>query len=297
VDRRCEGFFEVIGNTAQANYSKVNWIMKDFIITLLYSLTTFPGLYFVYPYNNEDAQESSVPVLSKTNNSASVTSKTYTGTINNKYDVVFYLENKEDTISGYYFYQKQGVDIPLKGQLSRNTITLYEVDSRNSKLAVIKGTISGNTITGTWEHLQTKKAYTIHLAETDKTIPVLPTQVEGTYKNAVSTKCLFTLRIDKRNDAYFYTIQTAKQSFKGKVSFYRSLDEQANFIKLEGIPWAEYEGAIDGEQAIKAKKAKAPIGIEGLLSQDEISIQNYGNAMNYYVKFADCGDKFIHLRK
>jgi hypothetical protein len=40
-----------------------------------------------------------------------------------------------------------------------------------------------------------------------------------------------------------------------------------------------------------------PIGIDGLFSEKEITIQNYGNAMNYYVKLDDCGEKYIHFNK
>ena len=40
-----------------------------------------------------------------------------------------------------------------------------------------------------------------------------------------------------------------------------------------------------------------PKDIEGVLYKDEITIQNSGNAMNYYVKFAECDLKYIHLTK
>lgn len=81
------------------------------------------------------------------------------------------------------------------------------------------------------------------------------------------------------------------------MHFFRSLTEQQNYLIFKGIKWAENEGALDEDGEPKVKDLKIPTDIEGLLSESEIQIQNSGNAMNSYVKFYDCGDKYISLTK
>ena len=45
------------------------------------------------------------------------------------------------------------------------------------------------------------------------------------------------------------------------------------------------------------KIEKRKVSIDAYYSPEKITIQNYGNAMNYYVKLYDCGEKYIHFKK
>lgn len=129
--------------------------------------------------------------------------------------------------------------------------------------------------------------------------------IEGHYTSSAAEDggpapaCQIILDIVKHKDLYFYTL-TLDTTYKGKVSISKSEDHKETFVTFEGIEWAEFEGDIsnDSEQESSAKPAiKLPIGIDGQFKGNEITIQNYGNAMNYYVKFGGCGDKYIRLLK
>ena len=79
------------------------------------------------------------------------------------------------------------------------------------------------------------------------------------------------------------------------------INEEKNgyYITLESIEWSDYRGMIeyddDGDEI--DKELRLPIGIDGILYEDEIVIQNSGNSMNYYVKLGECDLKYIHLIK
>ena len=77
------------------------------------------------------------------------------------------------------------------------------------------------------------------------------------------------------------------------------LNERADgyYITFKDIEWSEYLGAIDPEGTKSEEDLELPKDIQGVLYKDEITIQNSGNAMNYYVKFGECDLMYIHLIK
>lgn len=223
--------------------------------------------------------------------------KTFTGKINNKLEVVFHLENTNGKITGYYFYQKSGIDIQLAGELTGDDLTVFELDHNGEKVAKIQGKLVNNKFDGKWNDLKSTKSLTVKLVVTDKKIPALPKDLAGTYANADGTSCSFNLTISKLNGSYLYSIKTAERQLNGSIIFYRSLDEQTNYIIFKGIKWSENEGALNDEGEPVNENQELPDEVEGVLSENEINIQNTGNAMNSYTKFYDCGDKFITLKK
>lgn len=229
--------------------------------------------------------------------------KNYIGTINNKLNVVFQLKNTKGEISGFYFYENKGIDIKLIGKISNNKIVLYELDFQNNKVAELKGEINGVNFIGEWKSVKKNKPYPIKLKETNKKITVLPKSIEGIYKvindESDSEKCNLSIKLSHKNGEYYYNFKSASRELNGKVHFSRPIDENAIYITLEGIEWAEYEGDISNQENEDAKKKELelPVGIDGLFSENQIDIQNYGNSMNYYTKLEDCGKKFIHLEK
>lgn len=69
------------------------------------------------------------------------------------------------------------------------------------------------------------------------------------------------------------------------------------YLTLKNIEWSENEGiSDDGGEPIE-DDIGLPQEIQGELYKNEIAIQNYGNSMNYYVKFGECDLKYIHLIK
>lgn len=109
--------------------------------------------------------------------------------------------------------------------------------------------------------------------------------------------CAITVDIIKKAGKYFYTL-TTDTTYKGSLKISR--EGKDTYVTFEGIPWSEYEGDIsqdpEGEET-ERPELEIPVGIDGQFSGNEINIQNYGNAMNYYVKLGSCGDKFIRLVK
>ncbi len=209
---------------------------------------------------------------------------TYTGNINNTLNVVLELKNKNGILSGFYFYEKKGIDIPLIGTIKNLVVELFELDYLNHKTAKITGILKNNVFSGKWENLVSKKSFPITFKQNNLEITPLPKSIAGIYKikNEDETdKCDLSISITFVKGDYLYTIKAKNYSKKGKISFSRSLLEKTNYIIFEGLIPDEGGGTY----------------VDGLFANNEITIQNYGNAMNYYVKLATCGGKYLNLMK
>ncbi|WP_316799612.1 hypothetical protein [Pedobacter frigidisoli] len=127
-------------------------------------------------------------------------------------------------------------------------------------------------------------------------------EIAGTYNivnEPVETdKCSMTITISKDAKGYTYSFTSDSRSLKGKLSVETTAENNGYYITLEGIEWSEYEGELDDEGEPKAKEGlDLPVGVDALLQDHSITLQNYGNSMNYYVKLADCSKKYIVLKK
>jgi hypothetical protein len=125
--------------------------------------------------------------------------------------------------------------------------------------------------------------------------------IEGTYvvinELEESDQCTMTIIIKKASRRYTYKFITESRSLSGKLSVEATESKDGYYISLEGIEWSEYEGELDDDGEAKAKDLPLPNGINGVIQDNEITIQNTGNSMNYYVKLEDCGKKYIRLKK
>jgi hypothetical protein len=125
--------------------------------------------------------------------------------------------------------------------------------------------------------------------------------IEGTYvvinESEESDKCKMTIIIAKASEGYTYKFIAESRSLSGKLSVEATEGKDGHYINLEGIEWSEYEGELDDDGEAKAKDLALPTGINGVIRDNEITIQNTGNSMNYYVKLEDCGKKYIRLKK
>ena len=54
-------------------------------------------------------------------------------------------------------------------------------------------------------------------------------------------------------------------------------------------------GGIDLEVEVSEENVPLPQEIQGVMYENEMTILNYGNAMNYYVKPGNCYVKYIYL--
>lgn len=225
--------------------------------------------------------------------------KNFVGTINHKIDVVFSLKSINGKITGFYYYNKIGVEIKLTGTINNGELLLYELDDQNIKKAKITGKLLKNTLLGSWEDLSTKKNFPIQLQGSHKSIPSLPKNLVGTYTFDTESGCPLTIKISKINGGYVYHFKTAVRTLKGKVTFSRSLDEKLVYINFNGIEWEDNTGAInDDDLGVETKETmNLPTSVGGLLSEGEITIQNSGNSMNAYLKIGECSEKYIQLKR
>ena len=225
----------------------------------------------------------------------------YQGKIGNNLNVRFYLDNNDGNISGYYFYEKTGIDIRIVGNLKNNHLTAYELGYKNDTIAILKGILNASSIYGKWINYNNKKEYSLTLEKTNIDITPLPTNIEGKYYN---DHCNLTLSFSKFKGQYYYTYRSDERTLKGKVNFSRGKEL---YINLTNIEYAEdyFDVGLTDDQDLEKEKlykelkkeGVRTVGIECLYNSEELTIQNYGNAMNYYVKLSDCGEKYIHFKK
>lgn len=225
--------------------------------------------------------------------------RNYSGKIGDKWNVKFHLKNSNGHLAGFYYYDKIGVDIKIVGNQKDDVLNLYELNDKNDTVALIKGTVSDLVINGVWVSTTNKKSYSLILSEINNTITPLSQSVVGQYVDSI---CNLKLIISKVKGEYSYKFVSTQRTLTGKVTFSRGSE---NYLVLEGIEYAEdyFDVALPEENELSRhyeelqKEGKRSVGIACFLSSQELIIQNYGNAMNYYVKLHDCDEKYIYLMK
>ncbi len=223
--------------------------------------------------------------------------RNYHGKIGTNLDVSFHIKSTNGTISGFYYYKKIGVDIKIVGSIDNNTLRIYELGINNDTIALMKCFIRDSEIEGDWINLKTNRQYHIKISETNDEIVALPKKIEGVYK---CDDCNMEIVIKKVKERYNYTFISELRTLKGEISFVRH--DRYNEIILEGIEYAEdyFDVGLPEEnpeyEELK-KEGNRRVGIDCFLDSDRITIENYGNAMNYYLKLRDCGSKYITLEK
>ena len=109
--------------------------------------------------------------------------------------------------------------------------------------------------------------------------------------------CKLIIELVKTKGNYIFSLKTNSRSIKGKAKLVTN-ESGEKYVVLEDIPWDEYEGDISNEEdTMRTKEIETPKGIDFLYDKDTLTIQNYGNTMNYYTKLGECGAKFIQLVK
>lgn len=122
--------------------------------------------------------------------------------------------------------------------------------------------------------------------------------VDAGHPESTDEGCAIEVNILKKNTgAFTYNLIAGDTKHTGEVTLTKNNDKSMGIV-FEGIPYAEFEGDIsDGDDDKERPQLKLPVGIGGILQGDTITIQNYGNSMNYYVVFEGCGAKYLQLVK
>jgi hypothetical protein len=122
-------------------------------------------------------------------------------------------------------------------------------------------------------------------------------EVDDEQTEELKEGCGISVAIKKTAKGFSYYLKTRDTHHSGKVTLVKTSNQKYGIV-FEGIKYAEYEGDISKDPgSADVKELDPPAGIGGELEQDTITIQNSGNAMNYYVQIGSCQVKYIRLVK
>ena len=100
----------------------------------------------------------------------------------------------------------------------------------------------------------------------------------GTYKLEDNNNCFIELFITSNKDNFQYRIKTNKIEKEGRLEITKNENEV--YFKFIGLLGTETKEEISGQYMNK-----------------KIVIQNYGNAMNQFIRFSECDMKYLELEK
>lgn len=110
------------------------------------------------------------------------------------------------------------------------------------------------------------------------------TAINGVYKG---TNCDISIALSGTKSNYSYHLKSKSKNIKGKAVISLASDGKSYDVELKGAEMAE------------PSELRKSSNITFSLSKDTITIQNTGNAMNYYVQLEleGCDEKYITLVK
>ncbi|AZB28421.1 hypothetical protein [Chryseobacterium balustinum] len=121
--------------------------------------------------------------------------------------------------------------------------------------------------------------------------------IEGLYQSKDNASCNMNLKLYYSEGKLKYDLKTDRQTLTDFATLTLNEKKDGYYITLKNIKWSENTGAVDSKGNAIDKNLDLPKDIQGSLDKYGITIQNYGNAMNSYEKFAECGLKYINLIK
>jgi len=124
----------------------------------------------------------------------------------------------------------------------------------------------------------------------------IPDSLAGKY---VSDGCFLEIDIIKDKGEYRYIMQTGEKKYNGSIRFSSEseMGEQRLWVILQDFQWAEYKGNLMDVEDPDEVPSLDMWGLDLYYDKGELTFQNYGNAMNYYVKMNECDQKYIRLIK
>ena len=122
-----------------------------------------------------------------------------------------------------------------------------------------------------------------------------PNEVESTVTKKIEDAVSSMENIKKINANSYESLSVVIITLTDKAEIELNEKKDGYYITFNNIEWSENEGALDDDGEQIDKEIVLPTTVQGVLYKNEITIQNTGNAMNYYVKIGECDLKFIHL--
>ena len=92
-------------------------------------------------------------------------------------------------------------------------------------------------------------------------------------------------------------LTTTKQDVKGVVNI--PDEDHSMLVQLSEIIWADYKEGVNDSDELDKIPSQEVFGVNFEYDSDEgtLTLQNYGNVMNYYLVFEECDCKYIILKK
>ncbi|MDR2680454.1 MAG: hypothetical protein LBC47_06545 [Tannerella sp.] len=105
-----------------------------------------------------------------------------------------------------------------------------------------------------------------------------------------------TLTLSAENGKYAYRLKTPKQDVSGMANIITDEDNNTVIVKLPEVKWASYKGPVPEGKDVDDMPEQDVFEVSFEFRDDHALVtQNYGNAMNFYVKFAEYECKYIYL--
>ncbi|RZL49053.1 MAG: hypothetical protein EOP00_07770 [Pedobacter sp.] len=123
-------------------------------------------------------------------------------------------------------------------------------------------------------------------------------EIEGNYiVESNDSDCKMNLKLYYRNKQWYYQLITHTRKLADEAKIELNEKKDGYYITFNNIEWSENDGALDENNEQIDKEVALPTSVQGVMYKNEITIQNTGNAMNYYVKIGECDLKYIRLIK
>ncbi|NDV69008.1 hypothetical protein [Dysgonomonas sp. 25] len=228
--------------------------------------------------------------------------KNFEGTIGTT-KIYAHLEKRGSELEGFYFEEESGIETSIRGSINQQdgTISIGAWNKKEGHTIKIEGLLKDGGFAGEWTDRRTDEKAPVKLKEIETNF-TSSSEIVGIYtisneEYSESGNCPVRAKIERKDGKYLYTLTIDRTQYRGDVSFTREIGRYGEiaYITFEGFKWAENLGDISDEDAEHI--ATDTYGLEGVWEKKGISIQNYGNSMNYYVKIRECDCKFIFLKK
>ncbi|MBD8490868.1 hypothetical protein IFO69_19100 [Echinicola sp. CAU 1574] len=152
-----------------------------------------------------------------------------TGTISDKYPIVMTLTIENESVLGFYYYEKYKTKILLEGQLIDNELTLKESPDYESEFKTgFIGEITDSIFIGKWVDKTKAKTLKCELViQSDKQIKLTKdiSRIEGTYESLFNSE-KYMGSIDLKNiDGELFCFEISNGTESGCIGFLKGLVE------------------------------------------------------------------------
>ncbi len=163
---------KVTTSQLKASNKKMKWLVGGIILVLIILTTSF----FVFRSSNDSTDSDDFvaeidTTLPTNDNEQSINSildfsKSYSGTINEKYRIEMNITNEQSVLAGGYRYVGKGVYLIVKGEIDGNgNFSLDEFDSDGNITGHFEGKLTENVASGLWSNPAKNKTFPFLITE------------------------------------------------------------------------------------------------------------------------------------